>query len=553
MARKKVPAVAPVTPYQLKGTVQGKNIVFERATFDGFVNFMAKLGLQADNQLSGGHYSFGPFLSRNRQELEAAYRGSWIVGKVVDAVAEDMTKKGAEIVSQMDPKEIAQIDRAMKRLRVWRSLCSAIKWSRLFGGGLAVMLIDQQKLDTPLRVETIRKGQFKGFLVLDRWLVQPSLEDLITEFGIDLGMPKYYSVIGDAAALPNVRIHHSRVVRFDGIELNYYGKKMENGWGISEVERMHDRLMAFDSATIGMAQLVFKAHLRGVKVKSLREALTAGGAQEEAVIKMFDYIRRFQTNEGLTLLDGDDEFWAQSYTFSGLSDVLMQLGQQVSGAAHIPLVRMFGMAPAGLNATGESDLRNYYDEINSRQETDLAPALAEKIYPVISMSVLGKPLPEDFDFAFRSLWQMQDKEKVEMAKTVSDSVNESVNSGVIGRKTALKELRQSSKTTGIFSNITDETIEAASDDVEPKGEVGLEIPGFEGQTQDNVDEQTVDVRLKDPDGSLMKLLKHLAATANPGHSFTVIVDPDRDPQRFGFDGDGAFQVMSINGGQPWND
>ncbi len=479
MAKKRtVAAPESLSPYTLKGRVTGKNITFDRAAFDGFVNVMSKLGLQADNQFSDGRYVFGPFLSRDRQQLEAAYRSSWVVGQVVDAIAEDMTKKRAEIVSQMPPNDIAKLNRSMGILRVWPSLCSALKWARLFGGGLAVMLIDGQNMQTPLRVETIRKDQFKGFLVLDRWLVQPTVEDLVKDLGPDFGMPKYYDIIGDAAVLPNTRVHYSRVVRFDGIELNYYGKKMENGWGIAEAERMHDRLIAFDSATTGAAQLIFKAHLRGIGVKGFREALAAGGKVEEAVIKMFDYIRLLQSNEGLTVLDADDEFWTHSYTFAGLADVIMMLGQQIAGSTGIPLVRLFGMSPAGLNATGESDLRNYYDKVNAIQETELRPPLAEKIYPVLSMSVLGKPLPEDFDFAFPPLWQMQDKEKVEVAKAVSDGVSQMVNSGIIGRQTALRELKQASKITGVFSNITDEMIASADDDVEEKGEFG-KITGFE--------------------------------------------------------------------------
>ncbi len=474
MAKKLVRPPESLQSYELKGKVSGKNITFDYATFDGFVNVLAKLGLQADNQLAGGHYTFGPFLSRNRMELEAAYRSSWIVGQVVDVVAEDMTKKPPEISSQMDPEKINKLNRAARRLGVWRHLRSAIKWSRLFGGGLAIMLIDGQKMETPLRQDTIKKGQFKGFLVLDRWLVQPTIQDLITDLGPELGMPKYYEIIGDAAALPNMKVHHSRVVRFDGIELNYYGRLMENGWGISEVERMHDRLVAFDSATMGMAQLVFKAHLRAIGVKGLREALTAGGAQEQAIIKMFQYIRLLQSNEGLTLLDAEDEFNTYQYTFTGLSDVVMQLGQQVAGSSHIPLTRLFGMSPSGLNATGESDLRNYYDEINSRQEADLRPQLDEKVYPVLCRSVLEEPIPEDFDFVFPSLWQMQDKEKVEIAKNVTDGVNQTYNSGLISQQTALKELKQSSKLTGVWTNITDQMIEAADDKVKETGDLPVE-------------------------------------------------------------------------------
>jgi phage-related protein (TIGR01555 family) len=408
-----------------------KNITTDGRTADGFANFTARLGYGAENQISQGFYMLGNFVSRKRQELEAAYRGNWMIGAVVDCIAEDMTKKPPEMVCDFTPDDISRLNKEIGRLNIFHDLCNTIKWARLFGGGLAVMMIDGQNLSTPLRIETIRPGQFRGLLVLDRWLVNPPMNDLVTDFGPDYGMPRFYDIIGDAAVLPNARVHHSRVIRFDGIELPYYQKRFENMWGESVVERMYDRLIAFDSITHGAAQLVFKAHLRGIGVKGLREALSIGGKAEESVIKMFDYIRLMQSNEGLTLLDSEDEFWTHQYTFAGLSDMLIQAGQQVAGACGIPMVRLFGMSPAGLNATGESDLRNYYDRINKDQATYLLPAIERKLYPVLSMSALGKPLPDDFDLVFPSLWQMTDKERVDMAKAVGEAVAAARNAGLV--------------------------------------------------------------------------------------------------------------------------
>ena len=449
-------------------------------TKDTFTNFMARLGLGADNQISASHYYYGPFLTRNRQELEAMYRNSWIVGQVVDTIAEDMTRAKAEIVSEMNPDDIDKINRSFGKYNIWGSLCDTIKWARLFGGGLAILMIEGQDPTSPLDIKRVRPGSFKGLLVLDRWLVQPPMGDLVTELGPQFGMPKYYDIIGDSSGLPRLRIHYSRVIRLDGIRLPYYQKYYENTWGESVVERLQDRLIAFDSASHGAAQLIYKAHLRGIGVEGLREVLSMGGKAEEAVIKQFDYIRLMQSNECLTLLDSKDQFWSQQYTFSGLSDMMLQFGMQISGATGIPLVRLFGQSPAGLNSTGESDLRNYYDHINKLQENQLRPGL-EIIYKIMAVSEAGIVLPDQFDFTFNSLWQMSDKEKADLSKADSDSITTAYNAGLISRKLALQEMRQSSRYTGRFTNITDEVIAAASDDIEPKGE----LFGFKSGSDEN--------------------------------------------------------------------
>ena len=146
-------------------------------TLDSFFNFNARLGIGANNQTNGSTYRFD-FVSRNRVQMEAMYRSSWIAGKAIDCVADDMTRAGIDITSEeLKPEDIEQINNTFDELRIWNELNDTIKWSRLYGGAIAVFMIDGQNPSTPLRIETIQKDQFKGLLVLDRWLEQPSLED----------------------------------------------------------------------------------------------------------------------------------------------------------------------------------------------------------------------------------------------------------------------------------------------------------------------------------------------------------------------------------------
>ncbi|MDR5671410.1 DUF1073 domain-containing protein, partial [Burkholderia cenocepacia] len=93
--------------------------------------------------------------------------------------------------------------------------------------------------------------------------------------------------------------HYSRVIRLDGEALPYYQRISENGWGLSILEPMWDRLIAFDSATVGIGQLVYKAHLRTLSVDKLREIIAQGGPAYAGLLKQIETIRFAQTNEGL--------------------------------------------------------------------------------------------------------------------------------------------------------------------------------------------------------------------------------------------------------------
>lgn len=486
-------------------------------TLDSFQNFAANLGLGTDNVSSGATYGFNP-ITRIRTLLEWIHRGSWLGGVVVDAVADDMTRAGVDLKGEIAPDDIQKLEEAAVTLQIWNAICDNTKWARLYGGSLAVMLIDGQDMSTPLRIETVGKGSFRGLYVMDRWQVQPTLNRPVTEFGPSLGKPKFYDVVSSGLPLSGKRIHHTRCIRQDGIKLPLWQAMTENMWSISVYERMYDRMVAFDSATTGAAQLVYKSYLRTYKVKDLRENVAMGGDAFNGLIRYVDMMRRFQSMEGITLLDAEDEFEGHSHNaFGGLSDALEHFSEQIAGCAGMPLVRLFGQSPKGMNATGESDFRMYYDNINKDQNATLKIPITT-VYRLMAQS-MGIALAPGFGIKFRPLWQLTDKEKSEVSNNVTTSVTQAFEAGLVTQKTAMKELKQSSEVTGVFTNITDEEIEAAQEELPPTPEEMAELEaenvgpqGEEGnsetepalKTQDDAMERFVVVKHSSGDGYVVR-------------------------------------------------
>jgi phage-related protein (TIGR01555 family) len=450
---------------------RAKKIVAARTT-DSYQNFALNLGIGTDNALSGSTYGFNP-ISRNRTILEWMHRGSWIAGMTVDVVADDMTRAGIDILCDAKPKDIEETQQTITNLGVWSGIRDSAAWGRLYGGSIGVIMIDGQDYSKPLDPKKIGRGQFRGVVALDRWMVEPSLNDLVAEQGPYLGLPKFYRVTSDIPGMRNKIIHYSRCIRFEGVRLPYWQRVSENLWGVSVIERLYDRMVAFDSATQGAAQLAYKSYLRTIKVKGLREILAAGGPAEAVLIQYVDMMRRFQSIEGLTLLDGDDEFEAgQAVNMTGMSEALLQFGQQLSGATQIPLVRLFGQSPAGLNSTGESDLRTYYDGIAQQQNRTLLVPMTI-IVRAAALSE-GRKLPDDFKVIFRPLWQLSEEQKSEVASRDTETILKAEERGVISQQTALKEFQAVSKVTGRFTNVTDEDVESANDEIAPRGQDAID-------------------------------------------------------------------------------
>ncbi|GAB7197648.1 hypothetical protein OS31_40220 [Dickeya oryzae] len=198
--------------------------------------------------------------------------------------------------------------------------------------------------------------------------------------------------------------------------------------------------------------------------------------------KNMEMVRQFQTNEGLTLIDGEDEFETHSYSFSGLSDLLAEFKEEISGATGIPLIRLFGQSPKGFSS-GDADLANYYDSVSTLQERRLRIPV-RMLYDALHRSEFGEPLPDDFTFEFNPLWQLSDLDRSTVAVNTVNALSTAVNSLGMSESAALTDLRELADVTGIGASITDEEIESAkieppptySDNPEPEQAGGESVP-----------------------------------------------------------------------------
>lgn len=448
---------------------------------DAFTNVLARLGAGTPNLLEGTEYSLQR-LSRDFNQLNALYRESWIIRRIIDVIPSDMLKNWITITSGIDPDVEKKLSISLRRTQLIDKLKRGMQWGRLYGGALGVMLVKHQgyNLSQPLRLDWIMPGDFAGLLIFDRWNgVNPSNELIEDISDPDYGYPKYYTVT-DPAGGGSVKIHHSRVIRFTGNTLPFWEEIAEMQWGSSVVESVFDELKKRDNVSWNIAQLTFMANIRVLKMQDLGQLLAATDSESQAeLLRTLEAQNMLLNNMGMQVMDAADGLETHQYTFGGLADCYQQFIMDISGAAEIPVTKLFGRSPSGLNATGESDLQNYYDMIAEKQEAVLRPIL-NKVLPPFIISTIGS-LPKDFDFDFDPVAEPSDKERADLAKCGTDNVVAAYNAGLISQRTALKELKQQSERTGVWTNITDEDIERASDSVEQPGEMGGMFGGMGGE------------------------------------------------------------------------
>lgn len=380
---------------------------------DGLQNVVAELGTPKD-KASAWTYAV---CYQSNIELENIYRSSWLGRKIVDVPVDDMTRSWR--TWHTENALVDRIEAAERKFDVRAKMSEALRWARLFGASAIIVGTKSGRPDEPLDVERLAQGDLQ-FLHL---AVAPAL--IVKEWETDFnsphfGQPSLYTFIPSISgntATASVDVHASRVIPFTGVELppNASRGLTANGhtsWGDSVFTSILDTLVTAGSITSVIASLVLEAKLDVVKIADLGALLSTPGG-EDKIRKRFALAASLKSVNNMLLLGEGEEYDQKTLNFAGLSDIHIRIMQEVSGAADIPATRLLGQTPAGLQATGESDLRNYYDMIQARQETSLRRAL-ERCDRVVFASE-GIELPREAWFSFVPLWQETPTQKAENA------------------------------------------------------------------------------------------------------------------------------------------
>lgn len=421
---------------------------------DAFSNPLFRLGYGSQSPLEATEYPLTR-MTDNYALLNSLYRDNWVVQNVVGLMVDDMLREWYKLKGNATPEQLDALDQVERKTQLRARLNEGLRWGRLYGGAAGLIQIEgQEDLSKPLDLELVYPGSFRGLYILDRWQgVTPNME-LVFEGGDPI--PESYSIT-DAEGHTVVNVHHSRVIRFTGRDLPFLERVAEMYWGESEVEALYKDVVSHDNVSANMAALTFQANVNTMEVKGMEQMLSMASPEVQrrfwAVMQAQSVLR---TNYGTQLVEQGTKLTNTQYHFNGLQEVYESMCLNLCGASHYPMTKLFGRSPGGLNSTGESDLRNYYDYVDSQREAKLRPAL-EKLLPVLCMSAWGF-VPDDLAVTFPPLWTPTAKEVAEIAKTKSEAIVSGYQAGLLNVDTAQKELKKLEEETGMFGSITDEEI-----------------------------------------------------------------------------------------------
>jgi len=383
-------------------------------TTDNLVNLVSGMGV---GKAKRDHNTFQYSTFNDWQTLDNAFQSNWLARAIVEYPAEDMCREWRTI--KCDDADVIRAEEDRLLLPVMTQ--DAITWARLYGGA-GILMLTGQDLSKPLDVNRIRKGDLKRLIVLDRWDMQVGTLNTWNVLASNYLLPEFYTLVGGAQ-----QIHWSHFARFEGAKLPRRQKQMTQGWGDSYLRKCIEDVMDCVAAKNGIAELMQEANIDVIKREGLSDELASG--EEAQVRKRYELFSMMKSVINMALLDGDETLDRQTLSLGGVAPIIEQLMTWISGAADIPVTRLFGTSAKGMNATGEGDMRNYHDSLRSKQLTQVDPGM-RTLDEVLVRSALGY-WPDDYNYIWNPLQQMNELQAAQASQARMQTDQGYLEAGVI--------------------------------------------------------------------------------------------------------------------------
>jgi uncharacterized protein len=335
--------------------------------------------------------------------------------KMVEVIAEEMTRKWIVLRAKGNDdksKRIAQLNDAMNEFKLRETFHEIALHDGYYGRGQIYIDVkspngaparaDNDEMKTALMVDNrkLKKGALLGFRTVEPMWTYPGVYNSNAPLSPDFYNPSTWYVMGQ-------EVHSTRLMTFVSRPVADVLKPAYAFAGISMTQVAMPYVGNWLRTRDSVSDLV-----NGFSVPILRTNLTgaltgSNGQSEQQRVGLF---QKWRNNFGLWVLNagtpenGGEEFDFKNVPLTGLDALQAQAQEQQSSISSIPLVKLLGITPSGLNASSDGEVRVFYDHINARQERFFRPGLTRAL-EFIQLSLWGE-VDDDIEFMFEKLWEM---------------------------------------------------------------------------------------------------------------------------------------------------
>lgn len=283
----------------------------------------------------------------------------------VQTVSDDITREWIQITGSDDGEKVDELQKLQEKKYHLRGLFNeAATITGYMGGAFIFIDTGEEKTELPLRINDASAELVKGgtlrFVVVDPVSVSPGDYNSSNPLKADYMRPKWYWVLGQC-------VHASRMIPLYDNPPPTLLRPAYNFLGIPQAQILWDYVMHWNQCRVYTADLVRKVSLLVFQTSTDDIFKSPNGLQ------LFDIrmktLQRYRDNSSVFVCDKNEEAVMNVQTsIAGCTDVVRQSLEMIAALNRTPAVKLLGISPSGFNATGESDIRNYYDYIKSKQE-----------------------------------------------------------------------------------------------------------------------------------------------------------------------------------------
>ncbi len=379
---------------------------------DGYMNMLTKVGTLQDNS-TRWDFVADPIVAD--QKLSSLYISNGLFSKIIDRPAEDAIAKGldlSDLGEDLEKEVFARLD----ALKFTDSIITAEKWSRLYGGSLVVMLVDDGRgLDEPLDWKNVKSVE--ELITFERPLIQADTSDYVYSGGLEsqfkkFGEPAFYDVYSQYGSF---RVDASRCLIFRNGKVPESSRTaLYRHWGIPVYLKIKDALREAVTAHHDGTKLLERSVLGVYKMKNLSQLLATDEGEDKVIqrLQVIDMARNIINSMAIDN-DGEDYQYINA-SMSGASDIIDRTCNMLSAVTDIPQTILFGKDPAGEDATGDNDRDNYFQLLNRIQANSYKDA-AIKVVKLILKAMISEGTQEKdippYEVRFNPMKQLSEEEQ----------------------------------------------------------------------------------------------------------------------------------------------
>lgn len=391
----------------------------------------------------------------------------------VESLADEMTRKWIDFQTAGDDDNadtLEALTKEFERVHARQIFNDAANKVGYFGGCLVYLDMGDAtdaELLTPLVLspDKIKKGSLKRLTVIEPINLYPGQYNASDPLSPDYFTPTTWRVLGR-------EIHASRFLYFANNVPPLLLRPAYNFFGIPMAQIALEYVSSFTGNREAAARLLEKFSLT-VWSTNMAGFLSGAVGGAEGVDTRVAYAIQQRDNDGCFVLDKESESIEQINTpLSGVTDIVKMSLELLSAIFRIPAVKLFGISPQGFNATGDADMRNWYDHVSSQQEKIFGPPM-ERLLQVVQLSLFGE-VDETISHRWLPLWEMDPAQAATIRKSDVDAAVALVGAGVVDPTEARAKLAKDEDSGWENLDLTVEPVEPNADPVDEGGELGTE-------------------------------------------------------------------------------